>query len=229
MLARLSAVTHILQDWQLRLENGVVPTHCDYEENEPLFKILSVQLPKPAQTVQRIVSECQRAVKNIQSKIQEDFEDVSTVLYQLEQIQSGADENSIPVIAAEDHNTAAGITPSNPVSVQGDSSPNPGGQILDEVHPPVPVIIVTKYPDEIPLCSSYVPLQNSAFGRQLTVPHHLAVNQIHPPMKASPVLLSAVRGWSWQAGHWEADLIPISEQEGRGFCSKFPVKRSRLR
>jgi len=232
MLARLSAVTHVLREWQLRLEDsqsGVVSTLHDYEQNALLSEILSVRFPKPDHTVRRIVSQCQRAVRNIQNKIQEEFDDVAAVLYRLEQAQvidSGTDETSIPVVTVEVHGTTTnGVSLPSPGIIQGECLPGLQDGQINEEQRTVPVIIVTKCQDKAPFCLSHVPVQNSAFGRQLTVPRHLAINRTFPPMKASPIKLSAVQGWSWQGGHWEANLMSIAEQERRGLCSKIPTKR----
>jgi len=84
----------------------------------------------------------------------------------------------------------------------------------------IPTIIVTLASPRPRERSSLVPLQNANFGAHLTVPTHMPFNVTFPPMAVSspssvvaPSISAAVHVWTYENGHWHAEVPSVSEQD----------------
>ncbi|KLO20771.1 hypothetical protein SCHPADRAFT_898023 [Schizopora paradoxa] len=108
--------------------------------------------------------------------------------------------------------TPSSITPSSP------SHEPPASHKFN-----IPKIIITPAPPHPHEVSSLVPIQNAAFGSRLTVPSHISFNTAFPPM-ARPAVTSmpnaAVHRWTFENGHWCADVPKILDQERLGLFSR---------
>jgi hypothetical protein len=105
-------------------------------------------------------------------------------------------------------------------SLDGDSF------VLASPHPSIPTIIITTCQEEHDV-SCRVPLQNSAFHNQLTVPGHPAFNHNHPPLALTSDALLVLSNWRWKDGHWQGNIPSLDEQDERGLFSRALVARKR--
>ncbi|KAH0591231.1 hypothetical protein H2248_001323 [Termitomyces sp. 'cryptogamus'] len=202
----------------------------------------------PEHALQDFATECVApACHSLRSIVKSDFDRVVEVLSGLELKRERNSEDDAPNSISEviDISTACplnlvSLTSQNVVpssSHHGDISGQHSNVTLDstqELDPcrpnfTIPTILVSPCAPSEHHMASRVPIQNSAFGDQLTVPSYPAFNQIFPPMVLPRQPLQALlQSWTWQSGHWQATLPSIHEQESRGLFSR-ALKRKRAR
>lgn len=223
MLVRLSATSRISQDWDIQDEIAPNPAFLKECDEKTLFvDLLSLTLPRPDQTLQCVLDRCSKTVKSLQSSISGHLDSVAEVLYQLEGEYKMGDleESDDPSLSAHD------ITASNPAQLkEPDIRMTPPELPVDSSESSIPTIVITPCERERISVPSRIPLQNAAFGNQLTVPGYPSFNRAHPPQLAPPSVLSGIKGWTWNHGHWEADIFSLQEQEQRGLYSRMTAKR----
>ncbi|KAJ7070596.1 hypothetical protein C8F01DRAFT_1106993 [Mycena amicta] len=87
----------------------------------------------------------------------------------------------------------------------------PTKTILPTVCPTLPTIVITPCADAPRDMSCWVPIQDSAFGSQLTVPLRPSFNHSFPPM-AAPSRRVPVKTWIWRNGHWQATVRGLEQR-----------------
>ncbi|KAK7686565.1 hypothetical protein QCA50_010165 [Cerrena zonata] len=92
-------------------------------------------------------------------------------------------------------------------------------------HPEIPSIVITPCPSQERDRSCWVPFQDASFGNRLSVPMHLAVNDVFPPLVAKPIPF--VEHWRFVDGHWMALLPTLEEQMQKGMFSRPTLSRRR--
>lgn len=111
--------------------------------------------------------------------------------------------------------------------------------IHPSTHPSVPTIIISPSPPNVRETSCWVPLQDSRFSNQLTVPSYHCINDYHPPQirpQQNPNAtrhtghppLSAVERWKYEDGHWQAVLPSLEAQIQRGLFSRPIIHKRRV-
>ncbi|KAI6047984.1 hypothetical protein EDC04DRAFT_2620839 [Pisolithus marmoratus] len=186
----------------------------------------------------RIAGLCRHSIlpvyKSLRTTVEEDIEHVSRLLSELEPISEY--ESSEQNVADAD----ASVSPSWPGSPPPEGSRHhrrrpslpPELPVVRLLDPSVPTVIVTPCPDEPRETSCWVPFQDASFGMRLTVPSHVALNKLHPPLMTDCThLVPQIDEWQYINGHWYAIAPPPAEQCRRGVYSR-PVNgrvRSRPR
>lgn len=92
----------------------------------------------------------------------------------------------------------------------------------------IPKIVVTPCEPQDHHMSCRIPLQNSAFGKQLTVPNYPVFNDTFPPMLVRP-RRPPLGTWMWEFGHWQATVPSLEVQQARELFSLELIKRRRGR
>lgn len=102
-----------------------------------------------------------------------------------------------------------------------------GPLVLKSRDSSIPTIIITPPCQEEHEDYCRIPLQNSAFHNQLTVPKHPAFNHIHPPLALTSYSSPVLSHWRWRDGHWHGIVPSLEVQDERGLFSKALVTRKR--
>ncbi|KZP28959.1 hypothetical protein FIBSPDRAFT_238032 [Athelia psychrophila] len=101
--------------------------------------------------------------------------------------------------------------------------------LIPSTHPSAPSILITPCPTAR-ASSSWVPLQDAAFGSVLCVPSYPAFNAplSYPPFKPDNLCSRSpmIEKWKWRDGHWRAVLPDVETQVRRGWFAR-PVSMKR--
>ncbi|KAG5715708.1 hypothetical protein E4T56_gene163 [Termitomyces sp. T112] len=212
MLSRLVNMSGIalppLRDWEVHFD-----TQGEQRSSSTAGTVLVIDLKAlrslmpslPEHALQDFATECVApACHSLRSIVKSDFDRVVEVLSGLELKRERNSEDDAPNSISEviDISTACplnlvSLTSQNVVpssSHHGDISGQHSNVTLDstqELDPcrpnfTIPTILVSPCAPSEHHMASRVPIQNSAFGDQLTVPSYPAFNQIFPPMGRSP-------------------------------------------
>lgn len=250
MLARLAnmSVKSALRGWEVHFETACdavsIPTDIDSLVVH-LHALRSLVLQLPDHALEHLAGECGRTIapvyNSMQKTIKSDFEHVVQVLSDLERF---AEDKDLNVLDEATHMCPISTYPMNLGTVLSEEtlsqlqqrncargflcSSNPQAGVNFQTM--IPRIIITPCePQEQDSSTCHVPLQNSAFGGQLTVPSHPVFNHTFPPLASTPHPSLTLQNWTWQFGHWQATLPSIHEQETTGLFSKALTKRRKLR
>jgi len=187
-----------------------------------------------------MTSACCRTISPVYSglwnSVQEDFENVARVLseLQVEPPSEEGEENDDDVSTTE----FSGDESLPPVDVpprrkRRRSSLTTQPYTIHGAGPSTPAIVVTPSPPQERETSCWVPIQDASFGSRLTVPTHVAFNDVFPPLavplassRSGPYSLPVQR-WEYVGGHWVAVLHELEEQTRRGMYSKSTACRRR--
>ncbi|TEB38696.1 hypothetical protein FA13DRAFT_1724625 [Coprinellus micaceus] len=208
---------------------------------------LHATLPSlPADIGQRLTDLCGDTFNPVRQVLANDIDTITRVLLELEtsyQSQKSSDYNSEaegshrttdPIQSNALPATTMAIGPQERVhkprvlpKCRQPSAPIP--IVIPSTHPAAPTIIINSCGSQNPEATCRVPLQNSAFGKMLTVPMHSSFNGIHPPMSLCTPTASmpALEEWKWGNGHWEVVLPSLEQQARRGMSSKMHATRRR--
>lgn len=234
MLARLSRGTARLLD--VRLESRDDSSHLP--EDEETFSIdinaLTKLLPSPDFPWRRVAGVCEQTIspvyKGIQDMLNEDVENVTRLLYELEPVE---EEGEMDVKV----NYAAATPASYPT---GDTTPLPTCYhkrrcslnaldhplLIPATHPSVPSILITPCAPSPRPFFSCVPLQDASYGNQLVVPGYPHLNSCFAPLIMKPGHTPLVEKWQWKEGHWWA-VVPDLEVQGRKGWFSRPIRARR--
>ncbi|KAF9075024.1 hypothetical protein BDP27DRAFT_99303 [Rhodocollybia butyracea] len=100
--------------------------------------------------------------------------------------------------------------------------------VIPGSHASIPTIIITPCESQARETSALAPIQDSAFGSQLTIPCHPKINHAFPPMasNAPSIYMNPTLDWTWRNGHWQAILPRLDEQMVKEMFSR-PISRRR--
>ncbi|KAJ7150256.1 hypothetical protein C8R46DRAFT_1124443 [Mycena filopes] len=193
MLARLSSAASQVEFSQIsRGSDGDERFSLDMQT----FRLV-VPVPDINITWGRVAQICERAMnpmyKGLYSILEKDMEHVAQILASLETANESLN------VAHDDSATP---------------TPSPELIIIPSPSPSVPTIVITPCSQTPPEGSCQVPIQDSAFRTQLTVPSQFpSLNQSFPPMMP-PRRPSArcIKHWIWKNGHWQAKLRTLEQR-----------------
>ncbi|KAH7922851.1 hypothetical protein BV22DRAFT_1037037 [Leucogyrophana mollusca] len=239
MLARLSRPS---ARWlEVRVESAL----SSPEEND----VLSVDVDVLASLIlphdlswRRVAGLCGRTIspvyKGLQSMVQDDFNHVARLLYELEPLPED-EEAALPTDArrpsspkkciaeSSDPLPSDNLQPERPRRKRRRSSVLTDPIVIRSTHSSAPTIIITPCSSQARETSCWVPYQDASFGMQLTVPTHCALNEVHPPLAISSGTSPYIDNWEYTDGHWRATIPTPEEQCRKGLYSKVVVTRRR--
>jgi len=237
MLARLSRGTARLLDV---LESTDDPSHLP--EDEETFSIdinaLTKLLPSPDLPWRRVAGVCGQTIspvcKGIQNMLNEDVENVTRLLYELEPAEEeGEVDVKVDYAAATPapfQKYSAGDTMSLPIRYhkrRRSSNALDRPLLIPAMHPSVPSILITPCAPSPHSRSSCVPLQDASYGNKLVVPGYPHLNSCFAPLILKPGHAPLVERWQWREGHWWAIVPDSVEVQGRKGWFSRPVSARR--
>lgn len=181
---------------------------------------------------------CERSIlpvyKSLRNIVEGDIEHVSRLLSELDPLgEHGLSEQDATNAGASTlPNSCCGSLPA-----EGRSRHHRRPSSLTELpivvrpfDPSAPIVIVTPCPGEAKETSCWVPCQDASFGMRLTVPTHVALNEVYPPSLTDCTnAVHRIDEWQYINGHWYAVVPPPAEQCRRGLYSRPASGRVRSR